>query len=150
MNHRIWRLTYGPCWCQGIPAGNGAFDFVRMTISEPRPGPGVNFLVVSNRVLDGSRAAFLSLHEEIPQPRWTIGAATCPAAEGFWDGLPIGWAPVQEVIPVDVQVGVCITGRPDALVTAVLDLLGTTSDLHALRATGSPDPVQGVLAGGQA
>lgn len=120
---RIWRLTYGPCWCQGEPPAGSSFEFMRRFVTPPSPRPGVNLLMVSERVLDGSAAAFATIEREVPSPRFVVSTAACPASADFWNGLPIGWSSVDSMMEVDAHIDECVNGYPQALVLAVLDLL---------------------------
>lgn len=119
---RIWRLQYGPCWCHGLPGETGSFDFVRTSTSEAVLGSlDFNVLILSDRVIDGSRPVFLQVLERVPGPRLVVATVSCPAATTFWDDLPVGWTPVQELVPVDIHVDECVGGHPEALMAAVLD-----------------------------
>lgn len=120
---RIWRLSYGPCWCQGEPPRGSSFEFMRRLVTPPSSRPGVNLLMVSNRVLDGSAGAFAAIEREVPSPRFVVSTAACPASADFWNGLPIGWSPVDSIMEVDAHIEECVSGYPHALVFAVLDLL---------------------------
>lgn len=118
---RIWRLQYGPCWCYGQPGESGSFDFVRTSSSEAAVGHlDFNVLILSDRVIDGSRPVFLQIYERVPGPKLVVAAASCPAATSFWDALPVGWTHVEELIPVDLRVDDCIGGRPEGLMAAVI------------------------------
>jgi Ni,Fe-hydrogenase III small subunit len=77
-------------------------------------------LIVSERVVDGSGHLYRQVYGEIPDPKVVVAAAPCPAAARFWDGLPNGWAPVDDTIPIDIRIDECINGNPEALMTAVL------------------------------
>lgn len=118
---RIWRLQYGPCWCQTVPSVAGSFDFARMRTTSTDLGPvEQNFLIVSSRVIDGTRAVFLHLYSDVPDPKIVISGPACPAARLFWDELPVEWTPVGEIIPVDIEVQHCISGNPEELMAAAV------------------------------
>lgn len=129
---RIWRLQYGPCWCHGIPSDSGSFTFARMRTTSADFGLAEeNLLIVSGRVLDGTKGVFLRLYSDIPEPTVVISAPACPAAQRFWDELPVGWTPVEEVIPVHIRVEHCIWGNPEELMAAALS--------HFLTREGQPN-----------
>lgn len=92
-------------------------------MTPPATRPGVNLLMVSDRVLDGSAAAFATIEREVPSPRFVISTAACPASADFWNGLPISWSPVDTIMEVDAHIDECVNGYPQALVLGVLDLL---------------------------
>lgn len=117
----IWLLQYGPCWCRSIPSDTSSFDYVRLRKTVADLGTlEANLLIVTDRVIDGSGKAFRQVYEEVPEPKLVISAGTCPFAHRFWDGLPNGWSPVEEVLPIDIHVDGCINGEPEALLAAVL------------------------------
>lgn len=93
---------------------------MRMSTSAAPTELGRSLLIVSERVPNGSQPHFLALHREVPEPRFAIAAASCPAAAPFWDSLPGGWLDVREVIPVDGAIDECITGHPEQLMVTVL------------------------------
>jgi len=118
---RIWRLQYGPCWCQTRPSAAAAFDFVRLrTTSADLGRADENLLIVSGRVIDGTKQVFRQLYDDVPEPKIVISTATCPGAHLFWDELPVGWTPVGEILPVDIHVEQCVSGNPEELLAAVL------------------------------
>ena len=118
---RIWRLQYGPCWCQTRPSDTAAFDFARLRTTSADLGRAEeNLLIVSGRVIDGTKQVFRQLYVDVPEPKIVISAATCPAADLFWEELPVGWTPVGEILPVDVHVEECVSGNPEELLAAVL------------------------------
>lgn len=118
---RIWRLQYGPCWCRGVPGQKEAFDLMRMGPPETIPGPfGSNLLLISERILNGSRPAVRDLYERVPEPRIVISLATCPATGEFWDSLPGGWSLLSEIVDVDLRIRECASGNPEVLLAAVL------------------------------
>lgn len=120
-NVRIWLLQYGPCWCRSIPSDSSSFDYVRLRRTSADLGSlETNLLIVSARVIDGSSRAYRQVYDEMPDPKIVISAAVCPFAHSFWDGLPNGWAPVEDLLPIDVYVDECINGEPEALMAAVL------------------------------
>lgn len=124
ISRRIWRLQYGPCWCRGMPGEEGSFDFVRSTTTQLGVGDlDFNLLLLSDRVIDGSRPIFLQVDDLVPNPRLVVATSSCPAAQRFWDELPVAWSPVDEVVPVDHWVEECINGRPEALLVAVLAMI---------------------------
>lgn len=140
---RIWRLQYGPCWCRSTPGDTGTFDFLRFKTHSLDLGDArQDFLIVSDRVIDGSRPMFVDIFGRVPEPRVTISTAACPAAADFWSELPMGWTPVSEVLPVDIHVSQCVTRYPEALLAAVLEhvLTSDASEPRFERATASPRP----------
>ena len=135
---RLWRLQFGPCWCQGLPGETGSFDFVRTyTSNVSLDSLGFNVLILSDRVIDGFRPVFLQLHERVPEPRLVLATAACPQAAPFWNDLPVGWSPVGDLVTVDVRVDECVNGRPETLVAAVLDY--ATSHMTPIVACSSHD-----------
>jgi len=121
---RIWRLQYGPCWCHSTPAESSAFDFVRLRRTSADLGAmNQNLLIVSERVIDGAATVYRQVYSTVPDPKLVISAGTCPTSASFWEDLPNGWVSVEEVIPVDVRVKECVSGRPEALVAALLSHL---------------------------
>lgn len=125
----VWRLQYGPCWCQGTPGETGSFDFVRT--STRRAGLGrleSNILILSDRVIDGSQPLFLQVYEQVPAPKLVVATAACRAATAFWKELPVGWTPVHDLLRVDLHVDECVSGHPEALIAAVLDYVLTRPD----------------------
>lgn len=118
---RIWRLQYGPCWCLSVPVDTSSFDYVRMRRTAADLGSlDENLLIVSERVIDGTGKVYRRVYSEVPDPKIVIAAGTCPTAHRFWDELPNGWVPVQEVLPIDIHVDECITRSPETLLAAVL------------------------------
>lgn len=128
---RVWRLQFGPCWCRGVPPSTGSFDFVRLVSSAHDLGAfDRNILIVSERVIDGSMAVYRQVIEGIPDPKLVVSAAACPAARRFWDELPLGWNPVSDVLPVDIEVDECISGMPESLMAALLRHVTNASSLE--------------------
>lgn len=118
---RIWVLQYGPCWCRSLPTDSSSFDYVRLRRTQTDLGHlRESLLVVSERVIDGSGHLYRQVYEDVPDPKLVISTAACPFAEKFWDDLPNGWVPVEEMIQVDIHVDECIGGRPESLMAAVL------------------------------
>lgn len=118
---RIWRLQYGPCWCQTRPSDTASFDFVRLrTPSADLGRAGENLLIVSGRVIDGTKQVFRQVYSDVPEPKVVISAAACPAAHRFWGELPVGWTSVDEILPIDIRVEECISDKPEELVAVVL------------------------------
>lgn len=113
-----------------MPGESGSFDFVRTSTCEIGLGSlDFNVLILSDRVIDGSQPVFLQVHERVAQPRLVVATASCPAAGAFWDDLPVGWSPVQDLVPVDLLIEECIGGHPEALMAAVLGYaLSTQAD----------------------
>lgn len=117
-------LQYGPCWCRGVPGDTGSFDFIRQRRVDMDLGPlGSNLVIVSERVLSGSGSVVRAVFDSVPDPKIVISAAVCPSARPFWDRAPVTWVPVDEVLSVDVRVGSCISGEPEALLGTVLSRL---------------------------
>lgn len=130
---RIWLLQYGPCWCRTVPTDSGSFDYVRLRTTVADLGMlDENLLIVSDRVVDGAARVYRRLHRDVPDPKLVVAAGPCPHADRFWDDLPNGWSPVDELFAVDIHVDECISGRPEALLAAVLSHV-------AARTSGSGD-----------
>lgn len=124
---RIWLLQYGPCWHQSMPGETGSFDYVRMRkTSADLDVLAENLLIVSKRVIDGAGRHYRQVYQEVPDPKLVVAVAPCPLADRFWDELPNGWSPVDELLPVDIHVDECINGEPEALMAAVLKHVLTT------------------------
>jgi len=118
---RIWILQYGPCWCRTVPTDTSSFDFVRLRRTVTDLGAlEENLLIVSDRVIDGSARVFRQVYQGVPEPKLVISAAACPSASRFWDELPNGWSPVEDVLSVDIEVEACISGYPEELMATVL------------------------------
>ncbi len=118
---RIWLLQYGPCWCHTTPTDTSSFDYVRLRKTEADLGTlEENLLIVSDRVIDGSGKSYRQVYADVPDPKLVVSVATCPHARRFWDELPNGWTPVDELLPIDLHVDECIRGYPEALAAAVL------------------------------
>lgn len=123
----IWRLQFGPCWCRTGPTDHGSFDFVRLRTTTTDPGSvRENILIVTSRVISGAARMYRQIHSEVPDPKLVVAAAACPSAARFWDEIPGGWTPADEVLPVDLHVEDCISGNPETLLTAVLSHLAGT------------------------
>ncbi len=125
---RIWLLQYGPCWCHTTATDTSSFDYVRLRKKAADLGSmEKNLLIVSDRVIDGSGKSYRQVYADVPEPKLVVSAATCPHARRFWDELPNGWTPVDELLPIDLHVDECINGYPEALAAAVLaHVLGDT------------------------
>lgn len=87
-----------------------------------------NLLIVSDRVIDGSGKTYRQVYADVPDPKLVVSAAACPTAHRFWDELPNGWTPVDELLPIDLYVDECINGHPEALTAAVLGHVLDASD----------------------
>lgn len=125
----IWLLQYGPCWCRSPAPETGSFDYVRLRKSVADPGVlDESLLVVSDRVIDGTARMYRQVHQEVPEPRLVVATAPCPYANSFWDELPNGWGPVEDLLPIDLHIDDCISGNPEALLTGVLGHLLTRDD----------------------
>lgn len=121
---RIWRLQYGPCWCHSPPHESSSFDYVRLRRTSADFGAmSENLFVVSERVIDGSASLYRQVYSTVPDPKLVVATGTCPTSSQFWEDLPNGWIPVEEVLPVDVRVEECVSGKPEALVAALLSHL---------------------------
>jgi Ni,Fe-hydrogenase III small subunit len=119
--NRIWLLQHGPCWCRSHPTDSSSFDYVKLRRTGADLGAWRrNVLIVSERVIDGSGNLYRQVYAEMPDPKVVVAAASCPAAGRFWDDLPNGWAPVEDMIPIDIRVDECMNGNPESLMTAVL------------------------------
>jgi Ni,Fe-hydrogenase III small subunit len=119
--NRVWLLQHGPCWCRSHPTDSSSFDYVKLRRTGADLGAWHgNVLIVSERVIDGSGHLYRQVFGEMPDPKVVVAAAPCPAAVRFWDDLPNGWAPVEDMIPIDIRVDECINGNPESLMTAVL------------------------------
>lgn len=132
---RIWLLQYGPCWCRTAPTDASSFDYVRLRKTVADLGAlEKNLLIVSDRVVDGSAQVYRQVHRDVPDPKVVVAAGACPFAHRFWDELPNGWSPVDELLAVDIHIDECISGNPEALLAAVLSHVfsrdGTGSDDH--------------------
>lgn len=115
-------VQHGPCWCRMGAAGTGSFDFIRSRTAELIPGAfDRSLLIVSRRLIAGAERSVRSLYESVPEPTLVISGGPCPATTEFWDELPGGWIPADDLIPVDIDVGECLSGRPEALVAALLN-----------------------------
>lgn len=126
---RIWLLQYGPCWCRTPATETSSFDYVRLRKTEADLGSmEENLLIVSDRVIDGSGKSYRQVYADVPDPKLVVSAAACPTAHRFWDELPNGWTPVDELLPIDLHVDECINGHPEALAAAVLGHVLDTSD----------------------
>lgn len=127
---RIWLLQYGPCWCRTPATETSSFDYVRLRRTAADLGTlEENLLIVSDRVIDGSARAYRQVHSDVPDPKLVISAAACPTARRFWDELPNGWTPVDELLHIDLHVEECINGHPEALTAALLaHVLGDTEE----------------------
>jgi Ni,Fe-hydrogenase III small subunit len=118
---RIWRLQYGPCWCNAAANDSVAYDYVRMRRTAADFGSfDKNILIVSERVIDGTEGVYRQVHDSVPDPKLVISAGACPTSHRFWDDLPYGWVPVDQVIPIDIAVTQCVTGNPEALTAALV------------------------------
>lgn len=119
---KIWLLQYGPCWCRTVPTESNYFDYVRLRKTTSALGTlQENLLILSDRVIDGSTHLYRQVYEDMPSPKLVVSTGPCPYAQRFWDELPSGWSPVAELLPVDIHVGDCISGKPETLMAAVLD-----------------------------
>jgi Ni,Fe-hydrogenase III small subunit len=128
---RVWRLQFGPCWCRGVPASTGSFDFVRLVTSENDLGQfDRNILILSERVIDGSLAVYRQVIDRIPDPKLVVSVSACPAARNFWDELPLGWSPIADVLPIDIRIDDCISGMPESLMAALLRHVTSASSLE--------------------
>lgn len=125
---RIWLLQYGPCWCHTTATDTNSFDYVRLRRTAADLGTlEDNLLIVSDRVIDGSGKSYRQVYADVPEPKLVVSVAACPNARRFWNELPNGWTPVDELLPIDLHVDECISGRPEALAAAVLaHVLGDT------------------------
>lgn len=118
---RIWRLQYGPCWCQTRPSATASFDFAfSRTTSADLGRDEESLLIVSARVIDGTKQVVRQFYSDVPEPKIVISVGTCPATRPFWDELPVGWTPVGEILPVDLHVEECVSRYPEELMAAVL------------------------------
>lgn len=128
-SHTVSVLQYGPCWCRGRPGESGTFDLYRHRSVRMDLSPlSSHLLIVSDRVLNGAEATCLQVYAALPDPKCVISTAPCPAAGSFWNDAPPSWVPVGELIPVDASIEECLSGRPEALIGAVLSLLGSTQN----------------------
>lgn len=132
---RVWRLQYGPCWCFGTPPGAGSFDFIRFSTTTQDLGAFEGSIVIfSERVIDGTSPVFLQVLDRVPNPRLVVSTRVCPTAERFWDELPVGWAQIEDVLPVDLHIDECVTGNPETLLAGVLGyILGEGPSIPAHR-----------------
>lgn len=118
---RVWVVQYGPCWCRAEPRKTGSFDFVRFRTTEVGPEPiDLDILVASTRVIVGSEQILRQVYGRIPDPKIVVATGHCPATRQFWDDLPAGWTPVEELISIDLTVDECFSGHPEKLLAAVL------------------------------
>lgn len=118
---RIWAVQYGPCWCRAEPHTTGSFDFVRFRTTEVGPQPlHLDILVASTRVIVGSEQILRQVYDRVPDPKLVVATGHCPATRRFWNDLPAGWTPVEELIPIDLFVDECFSGHPEKLLAAVL------------------------------
>lgn len=132
----VWILQSGPCWCGSVPTESSSFDYMRLRKTALDPGTlDDNFLIVSERVIDGSSRVYRQVFEDTPNPKVVISTAACPATSRFWDDLPTGWGPVDELFPVDIHIDQCIRGEPETLMTAVVRFLSEESQARSGRDT---------------
>jgi len=139
---RVWRLQYGPCWCRGVPPNAGSFDFVRFNTTTQDLGAFEgNIVIFSDRVVDGALPVFLQVLEQAPDPKLVVSTLSCPYAARFWEELPVGWTPIEEVLSVDLHIEECVTGNPEELLAGVLGhILGdrpSAQGISKLAASGS-------------
>lgn len=117
-------LQYGPCWCRGMPGDAGTFDLFRQRTVEMNLGPlAANVMLVTERVFNGAEAMCRYVYESLDDPKIVVSTGPCPSASQFWDEAPLAWTPVEDVLPVDVRIDVCVSGRPESLLGAILPLL---------------------------
>lgn len=120
--HRIQVIQHGPCWCRAGSGAAGSFDFIRSRGADLAADAfDRNVLLVSDRVIAGSERSLVLAHRRLPDPKLVVAVGHCPATEAFWAELPGGWVKAEEVIPVDLHVAECASGRPEALLAAVLE-----------------------------
>lgn len=124
-------LQAGPCWCRRGDGAEGSFDLMRYRLSDPVPGLSRNLLIVTDRIVTGSRASVMHTYQSIPDPKLVVATSACPAARQFWEELSGGWTPLEEAIRADAHVASCISGRPEALLAAVIEALWQTSSESA-------------------
>lgn len=99
----------------------GSFEFVRFRTTEVGPEPlDLDIFVVSTRVIVGSEQILRQVYGRVPDPKLVVATGHCPATRQFWDDLPAGWAPVEELIPIDLWVDECFSGHPEKLLAVVL------------------------------
>lgn len=132
LNHRgsttVSVLQYGPCWCRGKPGDSGTFDLFRHRTVDMDLGPlTTNVLIVSERVVNGAEAMCRETYEALPDPKIVIATPPCPSAGKFWDSAPLAWMPVRELLPIELNLNACISGQPEALLGAVLQLVAEQS-----------------------
>ncbi len=119
----VWLLQHGPCWCRGNPGESGSFDLIRFRSNRIDLGDvGLHFLVVSERVLEGSGPSCRQVYDSIPEPKVVIASGVCPGATRFWTEPLVASTPVSDLLPVDVTIPDCIFGRPEALLEPVFAL----------------------------
>lgn len=129
---RIWFFQFGPCWCRGTPGGKGSFDFLRLREAPSSlNGLETNILLLSDRILEGSRATLKSVYDRVPDPKLVISGGPCRAAEPFWQGVTTTPLSVDSVVPVDLRIEQCISGFPEALLSAVLNLMTSRQTLQS-------------------
>lgn len=122
-------LQYGPCWCRGRPGDSGTFDLFRHRTVEMDLGPLTsNVMIVSERVLNGAEAMCRETYQSLPDPKIVIATAPCPSARTFWNEAPLAWMPVRDLLPVELSLDDCVSGRPESLLGAVLQLVAEESE----------------------
>lgn len=120
--HRIQVIQHGPCWCRAGSGTVGSFDFIRSRGADLTADAfDRNLLLVSDRVIAGTERSLVQAHRRLPDPKLVVAVGHCPATDAFWDELPGGWVKAEEVIPVELHVAECASGRPEALLAAVLE-----------------------------
>ncbi len=87
----------------------------------------VNVVLISDRVLSGAEAMARQVHDSVPDPKIVIATAPCPSATRFWQEAPLAWVPVRELLAVDMGIETCVSGRPESLLEAVLQLVAEQS-----------------------
>ena len=118
----IYRINAGSCNGCDVECATTAliprYDIERLGCQYCGSPRHADIVLITGPLTTRVKAGVLRVFEEIPEPKVTVAVGVCPISGGiFRDGYAVN-APIDQYIPVDVNVPGC-PPRPQAIIEGV-------------------------------
>jgi NADH-quinone oxidoreductase B subunit len=98
------------------------FDVERLGMKVTGSPRHADILVVTGPVTMKQAERLRRIYDQMPEPKYVIGAGACTASGGVFQGLYHVLGGVDKVVPVDVWIAGC-PPRPDEIIDGVVQVL---------------------------
>ncbi len=123
----IYRINAGSCNGCDVEMATTAliprYDIERLGCQYCGSPKHADIVLISGPLTVRVKDAVLRMYEEIPDPKVTVAVGVCPISGGIFRESYAVLAPIDQYIPIDVNVPGC-PPRPQAIIAGVAKAIG--------------------------